>query len=125
MVLVGGFRVSADVNPLIGQFAHDKAFFLIVALVPLLLLSSALELFAEVGPLVALLVIALLALAAARSQRMAPRVLGLLASYAFLGAQVSGDLYNSRYVYFFLLAGPLAGVALYSRKSTRVLQEVR
>ena len=90
VVLVGGFRVSADVNSLIGQFAHDKAFFLIVALVPLLLLSSALELFAEVGPLVALLVIALLALAAARSQRMAPRVLGLLASYAFLGAQVSG-----------------------------------
>ncbi len=63
-----------------------------------------LELFAEVGPVLTFIAGVVMVVAGARATRSGHRLFGLLALYAFLGAQFSGDLYNSRFLFVFLLA---------------------
>lgn len=63
-----------------------------------------LELWSEVGLVLGTVAAAAIVIALVRARRDGLRVLWLLAAYAFLGAQVSGDLYNSRYFMFFTVA---------------------
>ncbi len=63
-----------------------------------------LELWSEVGLVLGTIAAVSIAIALVRARRNGLRTLWLLAAYAFLGAQVSGDLYNSRYLMFFTVA---------------------
>ncbi len=63
-----------------------------------------LELFAEVGPVLTLIVSVAMLFVAITAVRSGNRLFSLLSLYAFLGAQFSGDLYNSRFLFVFLLA---------------------
>jgi len=63
-----------------------------------------LELWAEIGPVMSLVIYLAFFLGAITAVRKGNRVFTILAGYALLGAQFSGDLYNSRSFYLFLVA---------------------
>lgn len=68
------------------------------------------ELLSEVGPLIGLIVLAALLVAGLAAMRTGDRLFGILAFYAWLGTNFSGDLYNSRYFFFFLLGSLSIGL---------------
>ena len=68
------------------------------------------ELLSEVGLLIGVVVLAVLAAAGFAAMRTGERLFGILAFYAWLGTNFSGDLYNSRYFFFFLLVSLSIGL---------------
>ncbi len=66
--------------------------------------NMVLELLAETGLIVGSFVLVILALAGWSASQTGNRLFAILALYAFLGTNFSGDLYNSRYFFFFLLS---------------------
>lgn len=69
------------------------------------------ELMSEVGLLIGGLVSMLILLGVASARRGSLRVFWLLTLYSLIGVQISGDLYNSRYFMFFVVAAITIRVA--------------
>ncbi len=77
-----------------------------------------LELFAEVGPMMTVIVTGALITIGIHAALSGNRVFSLLSAYTLIGAQFSGDLYNSRYVFIFLIAAAVVPPRLDTDRST-------